>query len=153
MGRKAERKEKTQSLTPEAIRKWSLETLMGTVEANLDMARLVDPSYLSILSPEQAAKIKKVITDRNGVIVSVELVGVVEMVTAAANIAGTREAAKVNAAKKAEEEEKAGKKHRSNKLILSVTPKPEEEKPAAAPPSSSDKHSLSEIMKSINGKK
>lgn len=151
MQKKLMRKER---FTPDRVRDWGLENLMRTVEAPLDISRLVDPAYLATLSPMQAAKIKKVITDRNGVIVSVELVGTVEIIVAAANIAGTREAAKAAANKKAEEEEQKNTKRKGAALILHTTSK----QPAEPPPEESGtpkkkKTSLSSVMDKISEKK
>lgn len=133
---------------PDKVRLKALAALEEIETAPLDMGRLTDPAYLATLSPAQLAKIKKVTTDRNGAIVSVEMWGMVELIRAKTDIAGvkvktateakqklaaadaeakqklalaTAEAkAKAEAKKKALEKQEEKSRIRSNKLILSV---------------------------------
>lgn len=133
--------------TPEAVRSWSLENLMGTVEAQIDLSKCGNPEYLSTLSRVQTAKIKRITYDRYGNISCVEPTPIVDLVVAAANIAGTREAMKAQAEREAKEEKENGKKIRSNKLNLSIIATPKEEKkqtPATA--KNENKKSITDIM-------
>jgi hypothetical protein len=120
---------KQDDFSPTDTRIWAVKKAQDIAEAKLDISRLTDPEYLASLTPEQAAKIKKVITDREGTIVSVELVGMVDIIVAAANISGAtaeaaamakQKAAEAAAAVKEKEKEKQNQ-HRSNKLTLVLT--------------------------------
>jgi hypothetical protein len=115
--------------TADRVRLDSLAALDEIQNSSLDMGRLTDPVYLSSMTPAQLARVKKVITDRNGVIVSVELYGMVDLIVAKANIAGVKEKSMADAKERAaiaaakakeKEEKKKEEKHRSNKLVLLV---------------------------------
>ena len=94
--------------------------------------------YLKKLSSAQSNKIKRVVYGRSGNVVSVEPVALVDIIRAAADIAGTKEAAK--------EKSKTGNK-RSNKLSLEIGGG----KSPAAPETKSKKNSVNDILKGIKG--
>ena len=143
----AKAKTKKENQTPEAVRAWSLENLMGTVEARIDLSRCGDPAYLASLDMKQTAKIKRITYDRHGNISCVEPTPLVDLVVAAANIAGTREAMKAQAEKEAKEEKENGKKIRSNSLNINIVSQPKEEKKQTAADSKANgKKSITDIM-------
>jgi hypothetical protein len=108
------------ALSPENIRNWALTALMDAVESRLDLSKCGDHSYLASLNQKQLSKIKKINFDREGNVCSVEPTPLVDLVVAAANIAGSREAMKVKIEKGAKEEEEKGKKYRSNRLDIAL---------------------------------
>lgn len=162
------------------VRENALSALEEIQNATLNIGKITDPEYLASLTAAQLGRIKKVITDRNGVIVSVELNDTVGLLLAKANIAGVKEntaarnrekLAKLTAeasaearakaeVKKAEAKKKEEKsKYKSNKLILSV--KSDEDKKTVTPPAEVPKNSGSErkknnlfdVMNQATGKK
>jgi hypothetical protein len=139
-------KTKKSTQTPEAVRQWSLDNLMGTVEEQIDLSRCGDPAYLSTLSRLQTAKIKRISYDRLGNISSVEPTPLVDLVVAAANIAGTREAMKAQAEREAKEGKENGAKYRSNSINLNISGQPKEEK---KPQKTEKKKDITDIMQNI----
>ena len=125
--------------SPEAIREWGLRLLIDAGEATLNLAECGRAKYLQSLSQAQSNKIKRVVYGKSGNVVSVEPVALVDIVKAAADIAGTREAAK-------EKSKTDGK--RSNKLSLEI-----KDGKAAQPDleskSKSKKPTVNEILKGI----
>jgi hypothetical protein len=77
--------------SPDNVRENALSALEDIQNATLNIGRITDPEYLASLTAAQLGRIKKVITDRNGVIVSVELNDTVGLLLAKANIAGVKE--------------------------------------------------------------
>lgn len=130
-------------LSPEAIRAWGLKLLIEAGEATLDLAECGKAEYLQTLTPSQSNKIKRVVYGRTGNVVSVEPVALVDIVKAAADIAGTREAAK-------EKSKSDGK--RSSKLSLQIKDgKPADRPPEAETKTKSKKPTVNEILKGIKG--
>jgi hypothetical protein len=172
--------EAAERFSPDNVRENALSALEDIQNATLNIGRITDPEYLASLTAAQLGRIKKVITDRNGVIVSVELNDTVGLLLAKANIAGVKEntaarnrekLAKLTAEASAEARAKAEVKkselkkkeeksrYKSNKLILSV--KSDEDKKAVAPPaevpknngSEKKKNNLFDVMNQATGKK
>lgn len=156
---------KNSEFSAESIREWSLKILKDTVQSLLDISQCGNAEYLRSLSESQSNKIKRVVYGNNGNIVSVEPVSVVDLVMAAANIAGTKELAKKDleeqkekakaaaaaAREKAKEMEKSGSKFKSNKLELSVkapekSAPPAKEHPQKDLPEKNKKPTLSELI-------
>jgi hypothetical protein len=150
MSKKQEKSAIKEQLTADFIRQWSLETLMGTVEAELDLSQCGKPEYLANLDRKQTAKIKRINYDRYGNISSVEPTGIVDLIVAAANIAGTREAAKAKAEKQAKEDaqKEESKKYRGNKLTLNINTKTEAKPKKNEPPApeKSDSGTFSQLI-------
>lgn len=163
---------------PDVVRLKALAALEEIETAPLDMGRLTDPAYLASLSPAQLAKIKKVTTDRNGAIVSVEMWGMVELIRAKTDIAGvkvktateakqklaaadaeakqklalaTAEAkAKAEVKKKAMEKQEEKNRHRSNKLILSVESNEDKQRESAKKTAAAGKDKKSTLSEVMN---
>lgn len=117
MKKKRTKADENLDLSAEAVRNWSLAKLMELAEASLDISRCGDADYLQGLDAQQINKVKRVVYGRNGNIVSIEPLSVVDIIVAAANIAGTREAAKQTALAEATQKKSS---IRSNKLELNV---------------------------------
>lgn len=172
--------ESSERFSPDNVRENALSALEDIQNATLNIGRITDPEYLASLTAAQLGRIKKVITDRNGVIVSVELNDTVGLLLAKANIAGVKEntaarnrekLAKLTAEASAEARAKAEVKkselkkkeeksrYKSNKLILSV--KSDEDKKTVTPPeevpknngSEKKKNNLFDVMNQATGKK
>lgn len=138
MPKKTETTSENRDTSPEAIREWGLRLLIEAGEATLNLAECGRAKYLQSLSQAQSNKIKRVVYGKSGNVVSVEPVALVDIIRAAADIAGTKEAAK--------EKSKTGNK-RSNKLSLEIVGG----KSAAAPETKNKKSSVNDILKGIKG--
>jgi hypothetical protein len=174
--------ETTERFSPDNVRENALSALEEIQNATLNIGRITDPEYLASLSAAQLGRIKKVITDRNGVIVSVELNDTVGLLLAKANIAGVKEntaarnrekLAKLTAEASAEAKAKAEvkkselkkkeekSKYKSNKLIISVKSaedRKEKDAPSGTAEPKSDaakkeKSNLFDVMNQATGKK
>lgn len=126
--------------TVEKIRLWSLEKLMNTVEAPLDLSQCHDPCYLSQLTADQSSKIKRICYGKDGQVTALEPMSIVEVVKAVAEIAGTREDAAAKAKEKAalavkDAKEQQGKQ-RSNKITLAIPPAQNSNSSSASPKTS-----------------
>lgn len=138
MPKKTETTSENRDTSPEAIREWGLRLLIEAGEATLNLAECGSAKYLKNLSSAQSNKIKRVVYGKSGNVVSMEPVALVDIIRAAADIAGTKEAAK--------EKSKTGNK-RSNKLSLEIVGG----KSAAAPETKNKKSSVNDILKGIKG--
>ena len=138
MPKKTETTSENRDTSPEAIREWGLRLLIEAGEAALNLAECGKAEYLKKLSPAQTNKIKRVVYGKSGNVVSMEPVALVDIIRAAADIAGTKEAAK--------EKSKAGNK-RSNKLSLEIVGG----KNTSAPEAKNKKSSVTDILKGIKG--
>ena len=143
MPKKTETTSENRDTSPEAIREWGLRLLIEAGEAALNLAECGKAEcgkaeYLKNLSSAQSNKIKRVVYGKSGNVVSMEPVALVDIIRAAADIAGTKEAAK--------EKSKAGNK-RSNKLSLEIVGG----KNTSAPEAKNKKSSVTDILKGIKG--
>lgn len=123
-----EKTRRERELDPENIREWGVNLLRQVGDAKINIAKLNDIEYLQKLSAFQMSRIKKVTFGKEGQIVGVDLHDIVNVVEAAATIAGTREMVKEQAKMKKEEAEESGRKARSDKLTL-VIGEPQKKKP------------------------
>lgn len=126
--REKTRREREKDIAPETIREWGVNLLRRVGDAKINIAQLNNMDYLQGLSSFQMSRIKKVSFGKDGQIVGVDLHDIVNVVEAAATIAGTREMVKEQAKIKKEEVEESGRKARSDKLTL-VIGEPQKKKP------------------------